>query len=91
MKSIAVLWYFYLFCFLIFLMLIGGMNYFRNDVNIPFEQIIITVALYLFYCVAISSLIVGAWKSNMGKNSRKCHDLSFFDLYFYSFYRFFGT
>lgn len=61
MKSIAVLWYFYLFCFLIFLMLIGGMNHFRNDVHIPFEQIIITVALYLFYCVAISSLIVGAW------------------------------
>lgn len=61
MKSITVLSYFYLFCFLIFLMLIGGMNYFRKDVTIPFEQIIITVALYLFYCVTISSLIVGAW------------------------------
>lgn len=61
MRSIAVLWYFYLFCFLVFSMLIGGINYFRDDVAIPSEQIIITIALYLFYCVTISSLIVGAW------------------------------
>ncbi len=63
MRSIAVLVYFHLFCCVVLLMIIGGLNYFRDDRVIPFAQVFIVVGLYLLYSISISSLIVTCGRS----------------------------
>lgn len=61
MKNVYILPSLHFFCFVVLFTIIGGLNYFRDDYQIPLVQISIVITLYLGYSVLISYLILHAW------------------------------